>query len=66
MTTLCSPEYSLSTTQGRYKMMDCPLTNQGPYTLTLRIGAKRGELKVSLAWVHDNAPLVLRVGVTWK
>jgi hypothetical protein len=36
-------EYSLSTNQVRGQTMDCPLTNQGPYTLTFRIGAKRAR-----------------------
>ena len=41
MTTPDPPKYSLWTNQRRVEMMDCPLTNRGPYTSTFRIGAKR-------------------------
>ena len=33
-------KFSLPTEQGRGQVMDCPLTNQGPYTFFFRIGAK--------------------------
>ena len=36
-------ERSLSANQGRGITMDCPLTNQGPYTVTNRIGTKRAR-----------------------
>jgi len=36
-------EYSLSTNQGRGQTMDGPLANQGPYTFTNRICAKRAR-----------------------
>jgi hypothetical protein len=40
---LSPPEHSLSTNHGRGEMMECLLTNQGPCTMMLRIGAKRAR-----------------------
>jgi hypothetical protein len=39
-----SPESSRSTNQGEREMMRCPLTNQGRYAFTIRIGAKAAEI----------------------
>ena len=43
LTTPETPEYSLSANQGRGHTMQCPLTNQEPYTFTNRIGANEQE-----------------------
>ena len=66
LTTPEPPECSFSTDQGRGRMMDCPLTNQGQYTLNVqnwRETCKRSS-QSNLGQSHEGLQ-PLRSGGDW-